>query len=827
VEESIPSQPGRGRRAPTARQINITLLVLLSVIIVAEMRLDLILTTTTPTGGDNGGHIWTADYVRREMLPHLRLIGWSNDWFGGVPVLGFYFPAPTWLIVALSFVLPYQIAYKIVTILGIATLPVLCHGLGKHYGLKPTRSLFLGLSAFPFLLSRHFRILGGNILSTMAGEFSFSISLSFAVLYAGLLVQLLRTGRRRSATAVVLALTGLSHIVPTLFALAFTVAATVVELRRKEAKRQLTDIAAIGAVAGLLAGFWLLPFARNLPYANSMDYERYTHFIKTLFPFFSDSSSLQTPKDGSAAACAALILGAVAVVVGFWRRDRLTMTLALTMAIIGVGFRVAPQGAMWNIRLLPLWFFCAYLLAGQTVAVVVGAIFDARRPDETRVTRNAAPAIAGTLLFVATAGAALQILPPFLPIPVVADTKHGLRLTLGRLGDTTEYKTGPKPFGWAASNAQGSEKKTGWPEYTALLTALKPLPCGRALWEPDKNYTRFGSSMALMQLPYWTNSCIQSSEGLYFEASLTAPFHWLTTALVAPKPSNPQRRLPYPTYDLTRGVTKMRQLGIRYFIAHSPKVNQDAATLPDLRIAAKTPTFTVYEIADNAVVTALQQTPVVVTGIGSGLNDGFTDVGIAQWMGSDNAYPVTLVTSGPSDWPRTLAEIKPPAVVPYTSGAKTVTPVPKRGLGVVLGPLRGGNPDRHLEPVTVSKVAVNPMSVRFHVDRTGVPVLVRISWFPNWQARSAKGPYRAMPNYMVVIPTGNDVVLDYGQTGTDRLGLAATLLGLTGAVGLRRKRRSTDPDPLAEVSTTVSPDPEVIEESGGESVYELVESPRS
>ena len=534
----------------------------------SSSRLDLILQATTPTGGDNSGHVWTADYVRREMLPHLRLTGWSNDWFGGVPVLGFYFPAPTWLIVALSFIMPYEIAYKLVTIAGIATLPLICYRLGTRFGLNSTRALFLGLSAFPFLFARHFRILGGNILSTMAGEFSFSIGLSLTLLYAGLFVVVLRTGQKRAAAAAVLALAGLSHIVPTLFALAFTVAATVVELRRGTVKRQLTDALCVGAVGGLCAGFWILPFAKNLPYSNSMDYERYTRFIKTLFPFFSDASSLQTPKDGMLAACVALVLAAIAVVVGWIRRDRFVMTMTITMAIIGVGFRLSPQSAMWNIRLLPLWFLCAYLLAGQAIGAVVHRLFTKRlnRADTHRIRDLGAPALAGTAMFIVLCGCAMQILPPFLPLPVLSNTKNGLRVELGRLGDTQEYRVAPKPFGWAASNAQGAEKKSGWPEYKSLIAALKPLPCGRSLWEPDKTFTRFGSAMVLMQLPYWTKSCIQSSEGLYFEASATAPFHWLTTSLVSTKPSNPQRRLPYQSFDLTRGVERMRQLGIRYYI---------------------------------------------------------------------------------------------------------------------------------------------------------------------------------------------------------------------------------------------------------------------
>ena len=37
---------------------------------------------------------------------------------------------------------------------------------------------------------------------------------------------------------------------------------------------------------------------------------------------------------------------------------------------------------------------------------------------------------------------------------------------------------------------------------------MKKLPCGRAHWEYESNLDRYGTPMALMLLPYWTNGCI-------------------------------------------------------------------------------------------------------------------------------------------------------------------------------------------------------------------------------------------------------------------------------------------------------------------------------
>ena len=76
----------------------------------------------------------------------------------------------------------------------------------------------LALATMPFLFDRGFTIYGGNIPSTLAGEFSFSISLSFALLFLGVVARGLDTGRNRALGAVLLALTGLSHLLPTVFA---------------------------------------------------------------------------------------------------------------------------------------------------------------------------------------------------------------------------------------------------------------------------------------------------------------------------------------------------------------------------------------------------------------------------------------------------------------------------------------------------------------------------------------------------------------------------------------------------------------------------------
>ena len=105
-----------------------------------------------------------------------------------------------------------------------------------------------------------------------------------------------------------------------------------------------------------------------------------------------------------------------------------------------------------------------------------------------------------------------------------------------------------------------------------------------------------------------------------------------------------------------------------------------------------------------------------------------------------------------------------------------------------------------IDPIQVSDIHENPSTISFHVSDVGKPVLVRTSYFPNWKAHGATGPYRVAPNMMVVVPTSHDVKLTYGLTAVDWLGRLGTLFGLGALGGLfawkgfERYRATGEPD---------------------------------
>jgi hypothetical protein len=104
-----------------------------------------------------------------------------------------------------------------------------------------------------------------------------------------------------------------------------------------------------------------------------------------------------------------------------------------------------------------------------------------------------------------------------------------------------------------------------------------------------------------------------------------------------------------------------------------------------------------------------------------------------------------------------------------------------------------------LPAVTVSDVVLDEQDLSFAVDQVGVPVLVKVSYFPNWTAHGAEGPYRIAPNLMVVVPTSEQVSLTFDRSSSDLFFYVLTLLGI-GLLVFFRIRGDTDlsePVPVA------------------------------
>lgn len=718
--------------------------------VVLQLRPDLLVSATTPSGGDMGAQVWGPAFLRDRLLPHGRLTGWAPDWFAGFPFPTFYFPLPLLAVVAVDLVAPYGVALKLVAVSGLVGLPAAAWAFGRLSGLRDPGPACLAVAATVFLFDRTWTIHGGNVASALAGEYAYSVALALALVFLGALARALRTGRGRALAAGLLALTVLSHPVPALLAVAGAVVTALAGRGRAARVRRATAVVAAG---GLMPAFWALPLVARLPLANDMGYEKVVRYRSHLAP-----QHLRW-------LVALAGLGALAAAVA---RSRPGAVLAALAGLSAAAFRLAPQGLVWNPRFLPLWFLCLYLLAGVAVASVAWAAAGLAR-------REGAGAAAAALERTAAAGVPLAA-------AVVALVAVGLPLRLPLLDRLPLPATG-RSFvpDWVEWNFSGYEAKASHHEYRAVVAAMdrvgRTVGCGRAHWEHEPALDRLGTPLALMLLPYWTGGCIGTTEGLYAESSATAPFAFMASSELSSRATRPQRGLPYRDADLAVAVGHLRVLGTRYLLVSSDAARAAAAAHPGLRPVAAAGPFSfrhggesgrrrweVYEVAGWAPVVALGTEPAVVAGLGRG-GRAWRQAS-ARWFQEPHRWGVPLAAAGPPGWRRLGA-----------GGAGRAPPAPV--------PVR---------PARVSGVRTGDDRIAFRVDRPGTPVLVRTSYFPNWRATGAAGPWRVTPNFMVVVPTAGEVELRYRATAVERAGWALTGLGLllTAALAARRPALPTD-----------------------------------
>ncbi|WP_334142437.1 hypothetical protein [Rhabdothermincola sp.] len=805
-----------------------------------------VLSTTTPAGGDMGAHVWAPAYLRDHLLPAGRLTGWTPDWYDGFPAFHFYMVIPSLVIALLSYVLPYGLAFKLVAVSGVLTLPVAGWAFGRLTRLPFPVPALLAVGMTAFLFDRSFSIYGGNIPSTLAGEFAFSISLTFALLYLGVLGRGLETGRHRGWAATLLALTALCHLIPLFFALAGTViwfvlalgwrrldprlAGTLVAVSAIAAaglavftsfareivvgwvrfgvlwamvavvalvvaamiaefpKARLLYLATVLPVAGLVTAFWTFPFYLQSRYMNDMGWEKKENYANYLFSReHLDPQLVDAPPIKWLLALAAV--GALmAIVWGIAERRRGGMFWIGVALVAALGFVLAPQGRLWNARLLPFYYLALYCLGAIGVAYVLRtfALLFAKNPVRpVRWIPVAGASVAALLAIVALA------------VPLRALPRSILGMNLVHQRSDQQYQwwffppTKDDSFidSWARWNFSGYEGKAAYPEYHDIVQTMADLGrergCGRAMWEHEEQHDRYGTPMALMLLPFWTDGCIGSQEGLYFEASSTTPYHFINQDELSSAPSNAQRDLPYgpgvpSRSDFDRGIQHLQMLGVKYYMAISDRMIDYARRNPDLTEVATSGPWVVFEVADSELVTPLRYEPAVVRGIEDSHKTWLERS--MRWYTDPRAWAVPLAADGPPEWQRIDGDQQPS--------------------------------ERPVSAVTVSNIRMTTDSIEFDVNRPGTPVLVKASYFPNWKASGAQGPYRVTPNLMVVVPTSDHVELRYGYTGIDLAGWGLSFVGLVGLFLLFRARPLVMPD--GEQRDTAVPDAEAASAAAGD-----------
>ena len=228
------------------------------------------------------------------------------------------------------------------------------------------------------------------------------------------------------------------------------------------------------------------------------------------------------------------------------------MCIALMAATYLARSSLPVIGLLWNPRLLPFLYLVRLML--MMVGIVDTVTFVARGVRGADLSGRhewiLATVTAG-VVFVGVMGSMLFLYRE-MPGGRLA-TKNGESVYTWGVGgwDPITLSATSKDAladGWTRYNFSGYEGRPAYGEYKALVDAMATIGqergCGRALWENNKDTGAYGTTMALMLLPHWTDGCIGSQEGLFFEASGSTPYHFLSAAAMSEKSSKVGTGLP-------------------------------------------------------------------------------------------------------------------------------------------------------------------------------------------------------------------------------------------------------------------------------------------
>ena len=494
-----------------------------------------LLSENLPTGGDTASHLLYAWTYAHELLPQGHITAWMPEVFAGFAFLSYYFPLSFISIAALARVMPFAPAMKLGMFAAALALPGAVW-LGSVYLLRlPRRVAIWGVMAsLAFLLHEQNSIWGGNLLSTLAGEFAYSYGMLFSLLALFAWQRTMASGRHWWLAALLEAATGFSHG----FALLITGFATAAFLfQRRDFLRNLRLLTLGHGLAFFLLAGWLWPMMEmhGITIPNDALFE--VKNWRDLLP-----QSMQPVLAGGLLAL--LLLGLIQVVpwlrralpasAGFERSMRHAAFMACAALLAAIGFLAGSHIGFANIRFFPfVWLFgglaCAWFWGGLLLRL-----------------STALPLVSRWGLTLLASAAALA-LAAWISLQIVSVPDWGL---------------------W---NHSGLEAKPQWNLLSRLFPALSGnLASPRLLFEHDPANNDIGSTRALEALPMFLGGR-PVLEGLYMESALSSPAVYQLQSEVSTHPSSPLARFPSASLDLAMAGAHMN-----FFYANEVLVRNEA-----------------------------------------------------------------------------------------------------------------------------------------------------------------------------------------------------------------------------------------------------------
>lgn len=523
------------------------------------LRPSLLLSPTITAGGDTIYHYVAAKYLREYLLPNGKIVGWMPGNLAGFPLFHFYFPLAFLLIAGLSFLIPFPVAFKLGTLAGTFALPFFTLVSLRWMGCRFPIPALGAILTLPFLLMTSNSMWGGNLPSTLAGEFSHSLSFALLVLFQGALYAGVRTRRRAGWCAILFALVGFAHG----YGLVIAAGLGLYLLAADSAfLPTLVYLSRVYAIGGLLLGFWLVPLVAYLHYTTGFA-------ITWMF-----ASSLEI------------------VPVVLWP--------ILTTAVITVGL------ALWLKRADKEWLRVVHYL---TYPVVLSVVLYFVSPRLNLVDIRFLAFAQFFLTPLAAVGLGRLLLRLSQPL------RHAMPVLIGVMVIAWVMPQVSFIPDWIRWNYEGMERKAWWRYYLILNTVgLSGGPHSpRVVYEHSVLHDKAGTVRAFEALPLFSGR--PTLEGAYMQSSPSSPFVFYIQSELTETPSCPFVPYPCTRFNPTQALAHLELFNVKDVIAVSEKVKAALASNPGYRKVVEIGPYGIFHVhqGNGQYVMSLAYLPALVS----------------------------------------------------------------------------------------------------------------------------------------------------------------------------------------------------------------------
>ena len=693
---------------------NLFIRVALGSLLIIFLRIELVFSDLLPTGGDMGAHIVPTKFFVTELFNNFKLSGWSQDWFAGYPVYYFYFPLPPIITSLLNFIFPFSISFKTMVLISQVLLVVSIEMLMR----KNSREFsFYGFGVgLLYLLTESFTIFGGNLASSLAGQYSFTYSIAFGNLSIFYLVKS-KYKYSIEIAALLIGLSVLSHLIPfmiylPIFAFYFL----------KSDKKIYKKISAFLFFLFVAIRFSIVLFL-NLEFTTNMTYTPYTQLSDLV-------KSDVLP----------LVIGTAIYIISSKSKTSLKAISGFEIYLLFISvylFFYGPESALWNGRIVPFFNLAIIILFFNLLH------FDIK--NLTKKIQGKYPLLLFILLInsyfmylyyskwgntysITTISVISVVLFMFL---ISINSKNFLfyttivSLTFGTLSYLPH---------WLNWNFSGYESKNNWTDITTLYEGLDTLEPGRIMWEPNSDLNKYGTPMVLMTIPMFTDH--QSVEGLYFDSSITTPFHFLTVSGVAERPSNPVGGLTYINGEFDKGFRLMEDLGVDYFIAYTSSIKDKANKDENFNFLFSNEVFNVYSINTEKVELVGDNLYIFES---PDFYERLRNAVLRE--GSEQSFFEAAYKSFKD-------ELNYKIIENYDSSFAELS-------------------DKNTELI-ISDLNIQNELITFKTNKPNQLHLIKVSYFPNWKIKNGYGPFRISPSFMAVVPKDELVEIKFESSNVEK-----------------------------------------------------------